>query len=173
MRNKIYRFWDFDGSLIDSPLPDYGKEQYERIKGIKYPHIGWWGRVESLDLNIFDIQANPRLKSIILKSFETENEYNYILTSRIYKLKNEVKAVLLHNGINPESFEDFSMFTAKHKGERILDIIYANEESIKEIHVYEDRDKEFLVLEEVRTIIESYDIKYLVHEIKIDEDFNR
>jgi hypothetical protein len=70
MRNKIYRFWDFDGSLIDSPLPDYGKEQYERIKGIKYPHIGWWGRVESLDLNIFDIQANPRLKSIILKSFE-------------------------------------------------------------------------------------------------------
>jgi hypothetical protein len=65
------------------------------------------------------------------------------------------------------------MFTAKHKGERILDIIYANEESIKEIHVYEDRDKEFLILEEVRTIIESYDIKYLVHEIKIDEDFNR
>ena len=37
-----------DGVLIDSPVPETGKLLYEEIKGEVYPHIGWWGRAESL-----------------------------------------------------------------------------------------------------------------------------
>ena len=41
--------WDFDGTLVNTPVPDTGRAQYERETGHPWPHRGWWGRAESLE----------------------------------------------------------------------------------------------------------------------------
>lgn len=166
MKSKVYRFFDFDGTLIDSPMPDEGKIIWKDKKGFDYPYLGWWGRPESLDLSVFDIKANDKVKYELLKSFEN-NDRTYILTSRLKKLKESVFNVLKHNDIDITKFTGFSFFTDQDKGQRILNIIEDEKNEIKEIHVYEDRDKEFVVLNAIRPILESLGIDYYVHEVKI------
>ena len=41
--------WDFDGTLVNTPVPDTGRAQYESETGLPWPHKGWWGRAESLE----------------------------------------------------------------------------------------------------------------------------
>ncbi len=171
MRNQVYNFFDFDGSLIDSPLPEFGMEKWKEAKGSEYPHKGWWGRPESLDLSVFDIKANPVVKQALIHAAEKDQKC-FILTSRISRLKNEVKAVLEYNGLM-DHFHDFSFFSAKDKGLRILDMIYSYEEDIAEINVYEDREKEFVALEASRAAIEAFGIKFNVIKVDIDHDFGR
>ena len=36
--------FDFDGTLIDTPLPDYGKAEYKKKTGEDWPFPGWWGQ---------------------------------------------------------------------------------------------------------------------------------
>lgn len=171
MRTKVYEFFDFDGSLIDSPLPEYGKEMWKEVKGTEYPHLGWWGRPESLDLNVFDIKANPVVKQALLEAVEKKH-HRYILTSRILRLEKEVKAVLAHNGLDGV-FDGFSFFSPRDKGQRILDMISGHEDLVSEIKVYEDREKEFIALEIARPIIEKHGIKFTVIKVDIDHDFGR
>lgn len=169
MRTKIYNFWDFDGTLMHTPLPDPGKTVWKDVKGTDYPHLGWWSKPESLNLEVFDIRANEDVKAALLAGFENGSA-NYILTSRVRHLSNHIKDVLAHNDIDVTKFTGFSFASARNKGQRILDYIAGFEDLISEINVYEDRDKEFVVLEEVRPTIEGYGIKYTVHRIENQDD---
>ena len=38
-------FFDFDGTLMNSPTPENGKIIYKEKTGVNYPYEGWWGRV--------------------------------------------------------------------------------------------------------------------------------
>jgi hypothetical protein len=44
--------FDFDGTLSDTPMPDTGRIEYEKITGSPWPHKGWWGRPETLDMDV-------------------------------------------------------------------------------------------------------------------------
>ena len=58
---KLYVF-DFDATLIDTPLPEEGREIWKEKHGFPFPSksadeveqnkkiTGWWGRKESLDM---------------------------------------------------------------------------------------------------------------------------
>jgi len=35
--------WDFDGTLINTPVPEKGYVQYKEKTGQDWPHKGWWG----------------------------------------------------------------------------------------------------------------------------------
>ena len=60
--------YDFDGTLIKTPEPELGKKIWKEKTGEDYPHKGWWGKRESLDIDIFEhepfadiVSARPRL----------------------------------------------------------------------------------------------------------------
>ena len=55
--------FDFDGTTVDTGMPDTHKIIYKEKTGEDWPHKGWWGRPESLDTNIFDFKAIPEVKS--------------------------------------------------------------------------------------------------------------
>lgn len=55
--------YDMDGTLLYTPEPEYGIKAYEENTGLKYPHMGWWSKPESLDYNIFDIKPNMAVLS--------------------------------------------------------------------------------------------------------------
>ena len=41
--------YDFDGTLVNTPIPEVGMAQFEEATGMPWPHKGWWGRAESLE----------------------------------------------------------------------------------------------------------------------------
>jgi hypothetical protein len=40
---------------VDTELPESGKQIYLDKTGKEWPHIGWWGKAESLDIEILKI----------------------------------------------------------------------------------------------------------------------
>lgn len=100
MDKKITKLsiFDFDGTLIDTPLPDTGKIQYQEKTGKPWPHEGWWGKRESLDMEIFDMKAIPAVKESYHEEKSKEETLMVMLTGRLINnkvdLTPEVKAIL-------------------------------------------------------------------------------
>ncbi len=150
MINKI-SFYDFDGTLIYSPNPETGKKEWERIKGKPYPHIGWWGRSESLDLEVFDIKPIRSVLSLIKEDISNPNTFVVVLTSRLKKLEEPVKDVL--NGLNiyPDVYD--LKKDNKNKGERVLEYLKKFPD-IHQINVYDDNyEREIISYKNIETLI--------------------
>lgn len=90
--------FDFDGTLVDSPLPEYGRKEYEEKTGNEWPHKGWWGREESLDTAIFDIPTIQSVKKTYDEEKNNPNTLMVMLTGRIGKLSNQVESILSSKG---------------------------------------------------------------------------
>ena len=142
--------FDFDGTLINSPEKETGKVEWSEKKGQQYPHLGWWGRPESLDLDVFDIKPFPSVLLQLKKELVTPNTYIVILTSRIEKLRPQVEAVLNKNNIHVDKID--MKRSERTKGQKILDYIDRLPDLVK-INVYEDRDTDIESYEAIRNQI--------------------
>jgi tRNA nucleotidyltransferase/poly(A) polymerase len=132
-------FYDFDGTLMDSPLPETGKQIYRQKTGKVYPHQGWWGRAESLDLDIFDIQTNSDVESAFRKDSSDPNTYVVLLTNRLSKLEQPIKKVLDKHNMY---FDEYSFKNdGREKGERVLDILKRSYPDVNKIEFYDDDDR--------------------------------
>lgn len=136
MKNiKKISFYDFDSTLVESPQPEWGKKMWERKKGKEYPHIGWWGRSESLDLDVFDIQPIKSVTNLAKRDINNPETYVVVLTSRVLKLENEVRAVLECLNIHPDKYD--LKRNNKTKGERVMEYI-REFPNLTQIDVYDD-----------------------------------
>ena len=91
---KRLAVYDFDGTLIDSPEPEVGKKQWEEKMGQPYPHVGWWGRRESLDTDVFDIKPFPNILAKLQANMADPSTTTIILTSRMEKLRPQLENIL-------------------------------------------------------------------------------
>lgn len=140
--------YDFDGTLIDSPVPDTGRNIWKQRTGEEYPHVGWWGRPESLDKDVFDIKPFPAVANQLNDDMARSDTYTIILTSRLERLRPQLEAILEEHGIKVDR-----LLTKKggmEKSERIEQLL-EQFPNVKEVNVYEDRDKEFKVFHEFKT----------------------
>lgn len=158
--NKKVVFFDFDGTLMDSPLPETGKDIYKEKTGNIYPHKGWWGRSESLDLKVFDIKTNPEIESIFRKYASDPNVKVVLLTNRQLKLAEPIMNVLSkHNMV-------FDVYSYKNdnreKGERILDIMQNKFPDIKSVEFYDDDVKH---LDNTRDVLIDSDYEFNLYHI--------
>jgi hypothetical protein len=145
---KRLAVFDFDGTLIDSPEPENGKQFWQDKMGRPYPYSGWWGRPESLDLDVFEIKPFPSVLNQLKREQSTPNTYVVILTSRMEKLRAEVQAVLDANEIVVDKLD---MKRAEgDKGIKVLRYLSAFP-TLEEINVYEDRDIDFEAYERIKT----------------------
>jgi hypothetical protein len=139
--------FDFDGTLGDSPMPEDGKVIWKQKTGQDYPHKGWWGRPESLDLGVFDIKMFPSVLNQLKREVSTPDTYVIILTSRLERLRPQLKAVLDANGVHVNAVD------MKHneltKGEKILRYI-DHLPDLEEVSVYEDREGDIASYQAVR-----------------------
>lgn len=140
---KTLSFYDFDGTLMDTPLPDSGKKIWLEKTGKEYPHVGWWGRAESLDPNVFDIQPFPSVLNQLRSDTTKSDTYTVMLTSRMIKLKPQVEIILDNHGI---VFDDLSLKMGNdgEKDDRIKRYLQKFPD-VETINVYDDRDKEMKV----------------------------
>lgn len=110
MGKKITKLsiFDFDGTLIETPLPDVGKILYQEKTGKVWPHEGWWGRRESLDMAIFDMKVIPSVKASYHEEKAKDETLMVMLTGRIKNhkidLTPEVKAILDSHGFEFDEY---------------------------------------------------------------------
>jgi hypothetical protein len=133
--------WDFDGTLISTPLPEEGKKIYKQKTGKDWPHAGWWGRADSLDMSIFDM---PVIKSVIAdynKEKSNPDTMTVMLTGRMVKLGDLVRKILADKNL---TFDEYhfnrggSTDVAKIK---TMEDILLRVNTIKEISIYDDRSE--------------------------------
>lgn len=145
--NKIAIF-DFDGTLMDTPLPEEGKIEWEEKTGSPYPHKGWWSKRESLDTEVFNIQPiKSTIRDYVIEN-DVPNTYMVMLTGRLPNQKDQVENILHSYDI---VFDEYHYKddgdTLKSKLNTIVSLLnrFPNVELIE---MYEDREPHAIAFEE-------------------------
>lgn len=131
---------DFDNTLFYTPEPDKGKRRYEVMTGEVYPHQGWWGRAESLDMDIMSIQPNEEMVDKFKECEHDPRCMTVLCTGRLAKLKPQVKEILKRHNIffDQENFNPgASTLTYKLETLERLHHEYPDAEMV----LYDDRDE--------------------------------
>jgi len=145
--NKISIF-DFDGTLMKTPDSTEGKKQWEEFYGEEYPHKGWWGKPESLDDAVFDIQPIDSTVSDYKKEMENSNTFVIMLTGRIPHQSSQVEELLAFHNIY------FKEYHYKSNGDTLTSKLNTIKSllnrfpQVKEIEMWEDREAHVIAFEE-------------------------
>ena len=95
--------FDFDDTLCHTPKPEEGKIIWKEKTGTEWPYGGWWGRAESINPEIFDIQVNPWVYKKYLEAVSDPDNYVILATGRLKKVPNmldHVESILNKNNIS-------------------------------------------------------------------------
>ena len=85
MKYKKLISFDFDETLCHTPLPEEGKIIWKEKTGTDWPYIGWWGKSESIDLEVFDVRVNPWVYEKYLEAKSNPDAYVILATGRLAK----------------------------------------------------------------------------------------
>ena len=89
--------FDFDGTLMSSPDEFTGKAEYAESTGRPYPHLGWFGKQESL-LPPIRVLPGPALRDYH-SFFGRDGSWTVILTGRLESTRPAMEQVLQGYGI--------------------------------------------------------------------------
>ena len=140
--------FDFDGTLIMTPLPDTGRQQYQQKTGQPWPHKGWWGREESLDTTIFDMPSNPSVIADYQKEKADPNTAVIMLTGRMTKLGDKVKAILDAKGLTFDGYYYNRGGSTDVEKMKTLNELLEKYPSIKIVEQWDDRLEHIPIFEE-------------------------
>jgi hypothetical protein len=134
-------FFDFDGTTMDTLSPETGKPIYKEKTGKDWPFQGWWGRPESLDMNVFDFKPLPEVKSAFSKEASNPNTLMVSLTGRRKELASKVEAILHANGYKFDKYlYNYGSDTLSNKIEQIGQLL-TQFPSVRTIAFVDDRDE--------------------------------
>jgi hypothetical protein len=155
---KLVAF-DLDNTLMCSIMPEEGKKIWKEKTNTDYPHLGWWGRKESLNTEVFDIKLFPTIVNLIKRDCNNLEAYVIILTSRIPRLEPEIQKILTDNGINVDNIDTKKDY--RTKGQRLM--TYVNQmPDLEEINLFDDEDHNIEIFLSLKDQINK-NIKYNVY----------
>ena len=145
--NKIAIF-DFDGTLMDTPHPDTGKEIYKSKTGKEYPHIGWWSKHESLDTEIFNIK--PITSTILDYNLEKDNPHTMMvmLTGRLPKQSGQVERILHDNNLLFDEYHYKDLGDTLNSKINTIKSFLNRFPNVNYIEMYEDREPHAIAFQE-------------------------
>ena len=136
---KKLSVFDFDGTLVNSPLPEEGKKEYKEKTGEDWPHVGWWGQPLSLDSEIFDMNIIPSVIRAYLKEINDSNTMVVMVTGRVNKLSGLVKKILDDNGLKFHEYHFNNGGSTESAKKKTFDKILSENPSITEMELWDDR----------------------------------
>jgi hypothetical protein len=145
--------FDFDGTLISTELPETGKIKYKEKTGLDWPHIGWWGKPESLDVNIFDNELIEETFNFYKREFQRENTLCIMMTGRRTVLSKEVELILEKHNLKFHRYyynTGGETFSCKIK---TLDKLLEEFPHVEEVELFEDRPEHVEMFESWGKII--------------------
>lgn len=153
--------YDFDGTTIDSGTPEKFKPIYKDKTGKDWPHQGFWGRPESLDMSIFDFKPIPEVKTAFNKEVSNSTTLMVSLTGRRNSLASKVEEILHANGYKFDKYlYNYGSDTLSNKLEQIGNLL-KEFPTVRTIAFFDDRN------EHVSTFKEYFD--NLVKSGRLDE----
>jgi hypothetical protein len=133
---------------MKTPDSTEGKKQWEEFYGEEYPHKGWWGKPESLDDAVFDIQPIESTVSDYKKEIKNPNTFVIMLTGRLPHQSSQVEELLaLHNIYFKEYHYKSDGDTLSSKLNTIKSLLNRFPQ-VKEIEMWEDREAHVIAFEE-------------------------
>lgn len=175
MKKRKIAVFDFDGTLVDTPIgsPE-NKEKWAQKYGKPWPYLGWWGRDESLDTSVWDMKPIKEVYNDWVKESENPQTVTVLLTGRLIKQGYLVKDITDSIGYR------FDHYLFNPKGGRTLQnkIGHLNDllkkyPDVHEIELWDDRAEHFEEFErwgELQKDLGRIDSFYLN---KIKSDLNR
>jgi hypothetical protein len=95
MKKTKLSCFDFDGTLVSTPIASpKNKEKWEKHYGIKWKYLGWWGRDESLDTDVWDMPAVEEVFNDYQTEIHNPNTLTILLTGRLQKQENIVRRIV-------------------------------------------------------------------------------
>lgn len=137
------KIWDFDGTLIDTPLPENGKPLWLEATGKPWPHEGWWSKVESLDMDIFEMPTIPCVIEDYEKHTGQDGVFMVMLTGRRAKrpLEEATRKILDSKGLTFDRYyHNNGAATEDNKMWRIEELL-SEFPTIKSLEMWDDRDE--------------------------------
>ena len=166
MYDKII-IYDFDTTLIYTAEPIEGRKQWLNVKGEHFPHpTGWFGKNESLDLDVFYPTLNDWTYKHYLNDIADENNYVCLCTGRLQKMKREVINILNFHDLK---FNDVYCNTGGETYNfktRLFEKLIIENKNAKEFIMYDDRHEHLIKFVEWREVMKTkYDIKITIIDV--------
>lgn len=150
MKYKRLISFDFDDTLCLTPNPEEGKEIWLRKTGTVWPYLGWWGKSESLDMEIFDIPLNQWVYQKYLEASSDPENYLILATGRLKKsagmIENVKKILNFHNLSFDDIFLNWGGDTFKFKTTLFEQLI--EKLQVEEFIMFDDRPEHLVKFEE-------------------------
>lgn len=138
-RTKLAVF-DFDGTLVDTPVMDDANKAIWKEKTGKDWEGGWFGNPDSLNSSVFEMNTLPGVISDYKREASDSSSLVIMLTGRIQQVGKHVKKILDDKGLK---FDDYLFnnggATEDAKIRHMEDILKYNP-NIREIEMWDDRD---------------------------------
>jgi|TARA_B100001142_G_scaffold231408_1_gene229607 hypothetical protein len=131
--------YDFDGTLVDTPVPERGMAEFEEATGTPWPHRGWWGRAESLQKPLTwkpgpalgdyrALSALPRCRRVMLTG------RRHWLAPQVTDILNEFDVV-----VDEKIFNATGKDTLTYKANEIRRMIREAGPGLRRVRIWEDR----------------------------------
>lgn len=133
--------FDFDGTLVDTPLPEEGKKIYKEKTGKDWPHAGWWGQPMSLDMQVFEMPTITNVINDYKKEIQNSDTMIVMVTGRMVKLTDLVKDILNRHGLKFHEYHFNRGGSTESAKKKTFDQILSQHPSIKEVSIYDDRSE--------------------------------
>lgn len=139
--------FDFDGTLMATPLPDTGKDLYKQNTGKEWPHKGWFSKPESLCMTAFDIMPIEDVKTDYLREL-ADGSIMVMLTGRLERLSTHVEEILeAHNF----GFDHYLYNTGGNTEDckiKSLNQLLTDYPNVEAVEMWDDRIKHIPLFEE-------------------------
>ena len=141
MYKKIISF-DFDKTLVYSPTAEEGIPTWKKVTGTNWPYPGggWWGKAETLDMDIFNVQINQWVYARYLEAVADPDAFVMLATGRLEKVPNmrkNVERILNHHNLSFDGVYLSWGDTYKFKTQLFTKL--AHELKVDELIMYDDR----------------------------------
>jgi len=161
--------FDFDSTTIDSPTPEIGKKIWKEKTGKDWAFEGWWGRPDSLNMDVFDLKPIEETMEGYNRVKKDPSVYKVLLTGRIGKLEPQVKKILDKYNIK------FDEYLFNNKGSTLdfkiqeLEALRKKFPNAKTFEMWDDREEHFPYFEKWGKNFESQNpgSTFILHKIKI------
>jgi hypothetical protein len=140
---KKLSIFDFDGTLVDTPLPEFGKQEYKNKTGKEWPHTGWWSKPLSLDVEIFDMPTVPMVMTAYEKEKLKPETGMIMLTGRMSRLGELVKNILDDKALTFHEYHYNRGGTTDEAKIKTLDSLMEKYTNVTSVEMWDDRKSHF------------------------------
>lgn len=138
---------DFDGTLVNTPLPDDENKAIWKDKTGKDWEGSWFSNPNSLNMDIFDMPVIPSVISDYRRHAADPNSLVIMLTGRIPSVAKYVKDILDAKGLKFDDYLFNDGGATEDNKIKHLEMILKYNPNIREIFMWDDRDLHIPIFE--------------------------